>query len=54
MDVSEQVYETLLNVLEPEWNVPWVNPIFLPGNPCYDAYCGMLYQKMQNEENPGA
>ena len=42
MNIAEQVYETLSNALEPEHCVPWVEPIFLPGNPCYETYCGML------------
>jgi len=41
VDIAEQVYETLLNTLEPEYCVPWVKPVFIPGNPCYEAYCDM-------------
>ena len=90
-------YETLLNTLEAEYCLPWVEPIFVPGHPCFESYCamqsaygrlrdrlgaadeieeaeemidlllkhgkllslemfryGMLYQKMQAEEKPGA
>lgn len=97
MDIAEQVYETLLNTLDADYMLPWVDPLFVPENPCYKAYgdmhkiyekirarlnvtdedvdiekmidClllhgrllalemfryGMLYEKMQNEEKPGA
>ena len=96
MEVVQQVYETLLNALE-EDAIPWVNPIFVPENPCFESYadmlnayerlrerlqtaeedpdveeiidkllehgkllamemfsCGMRYQKMLDEEKPGA
>ena len=39
MDIAEWVYETLLNTLESEYCIPWVEPIFIPGHPCYEAYC---------------
>lgn len=41
MDIAERVYETLLNTLDSECCIPWVEPIFIPGNPCYEAYCDM-------------
>lgn len=97
MDMAERVYETLLCVLEKQYYVPWAEPVFVPGNPCFESYCdmhkayerllrrlgavdedpdaeemidcllehgrllamemfrcGMIYQKMQKEEPPGA
>ena len=96
MELAEQVYETLLNTLG-DGLIHWVRPIFVPGNPCFEAYsdmhracerlrerldaadedpdveeiiekllahgkivamemfaCGMYYQRIQNEEKPGA
>ena len=38
MDIGEQVYETLLNIVSEEHLLPWVEPVFVPGNPCYEAY----------------
>ena len=56
MDIDEQVYETLLNTLEVESALPWVMPVFVPGHPCFDAYCEMqeaydrLRQRLVAEE----
>ena len=41
MDIGEQVYETLLNIVSEEHLLPWVEPVFVPGNPCYEAYTQM-------------
>ena len=41
MDIGEQVYETLLNVVKEEYQLPWVAPIFVAGHPCFDAYSEM-------------
>ena len=41
MKITEQVYDTLMGYLIPEYRLPWVNPIFLPGHPAYDSYCRM-------------
>ena len=42
MEIEEQVYATLLKSLETESELPWVTPVFVPGHPCFDAYCDML------------
>ena len=49
MDIAEQEYETLLNTLESEYCIPWVEPIFIPGNPCHEAYCDMhsAYERLR-------
>lgn len=41
MELSEQVYETLLILREAEYCLPWVEPIFIPGHPCFEAYSDM-------------
>ena len=41
MDIGEQIYETLLNVREAECGIPWVEPIFVSGNPCFEVFCDM-------------
>lgn len=41
MEIGEQVYETLLNAVEEEYRLPWVTPVFVPGHPCFDAYCDL-------------
>ena len=35
--LPERVYDTLLDLLIPEYRVPWVEVIFAPGKPCYEA-----------------
>ena len=49
MDIEEQVYATLLKSLEEESELSWVTPIFVPGHPCFDAYCNMqaAYDRMR-------
>jgi len=49
MRISEQVYETLLNLREAEHCVPWVAPIFFQGHPCFQAYCEMekAYERLR-------
>ena len=39
--LPERVYDTLLELLIPEYRVPWVEVIFAPGKPCYEAYFDM-------------
>ena len=53
MDIEELVYETLLNTLEKESALPWVTPVFVPGHPCFDAYCDMqaAYDRLQQMLN---
>ena len=41
MSVAEDIYDTLLGNLISEEIIPWVEPIFVPGNPCYEAYTQM-------------
>jgi len=38
MEVQELVYSSLLDELAPEYKLPWVQPIFIPGHPCYEEY----------------
>ena len=49
MDIAEQVYETLLNTLDADYMLPWVDPVFVPENPCYKAYSDMhqIYEKIR-------
>ena len=49
MDIAEQVYETLLGTLVTEYSVPWVEPIFVPGYPCFEAYSNMhrAYERLR-------
>ena len=61
MDIEEQVYATLLKVLEKDAELPWVTPIFVPGHPCYESYCHMLaaYEHLRDrldvkDEDPDA
>ena len=37
-DISELVYDSLHGFLIPACHLPWVEMIFHPGHPCYDAY----------------
>lgn len=48
--IEERVYETLLNVLRPKYRLPWVEPIFVPGKPCYEAYSRMhdAYERLRD------
>lgn len=41
-EIADQVYDTLLGRLIPSCRLPWVENIFEPGKPCYEAYCQML------------
>ncbi len=41
MEIDDHVYRTLLGSLIPQYRLPWVEPIFVPGHPCYQAYCDM-------------
>lgn len=61
MELSEEVYETLLNLRETEFCVPWVEPIFFQGHPCFQEYCDMqkAYERLCSrlgitEEDPDA
>lgn len=40
-DIGETVYDSLLGQLIPACQLPWVESIFLPENPCYEEYCKM-------------
>ena len=53
MDISEQVYATLLKSLEEDSELSWVTPVFVPGHPCFDAYCKMqaAYDKLRQRLN---
>ena len=52
---AQQVYETLLNTLTAEYRIPWAEPIFVPGHPCFESYCDMhrAYERLRErlEEN---
>ena len=37
-DIAETVYESVLGLLIPACALPWVEPIFVPGHPCYEEY----------------
>ena len=49
MDMAEQIYETLNSTLKPEHCVPWVQPVFIPGHPCFETYCDMhkAYERLR-------
>ena len=40
-DIAETVYESLLGQLIPEFQLPWVENIFVPGHSCYEEYSRM-------------
>ena len=42
-------YETLLNTLESECSIPWVEPIFVPRHPCFENYRDMsnAYERLR-------
>ena len=40
--IEEQVYETLLGDLIPEYSLDWVEDIFVSGHPCHEEYGRML------------
>ncbi len=52
--ISEVVYEALLDDLIPEYALDWVNPIFVPGHPCYEEYSRMLAAYERAEDRLGA
>lgn len=71
MDIQEQVgynqpienhvLESLTGVLLPEYRLPWVENIFVPGHPCYEAYRNMhaAYSRLRirmnvEDEDPDA
>ena len=41
-DLAETVYDSLHGFLIPACQLSWVEPIFVPGHPCHDAYEQML------------
>lgn len=49
MHIEEQVYETLLNTLLKEYRLSWVEPIFVPGHPCFETYRDMhiAYERLR-------
>jgi len=58
MDIAKDVYDSLLGDLIPEYAVPWVVPIFSPGNLCFESYAEMhrayerLSERLGVEEDP--
>ena len=40
-EIAEQVYDTIVGTLTPEYGLPWVEEIFVPGHPCYEEFCRM-------------
>lgn len=40
-EIAQSVYDTLIGNPELEYALPWVEEIFIPGHPCYEAYCRM-------------
>ena len=40
--IAEQVYQTLTGQLKAQYRVPWVEPVLVPGHPCYEA-CERMY-----------
>lgn len=40
-DITETVYDSLCGQLIPEYHLPWVEDIFVPGHPCYENYAQM-------------
>ena len=41
MPVEEQVYDSLMGLLNPECALNWVEDCFIPGHPCYESYHNM-------------
>lgn len=41
-DIAETVYDALHDFLLPACQPDWVEPVFVPGHPCYEAYEQML------------
>lgn len=41
-DIAETVYDSLHGFLIPACQLSWVEPVFVPGHPCHDAYEQML------------
>lgn len=37
-EISGLVYDSLMGQLLPEYRLAWVEDIFVPGNPCFEAY----------------
>lgn len=61
VQIREQVYDTMMGQLVPEYGLSWVEDIFVPGHPCYEEYCKMrdaydrLCQRLgDREEDPDA
>lgn len=40
-ELCEQVYESLMGLLRPEYCLNWVETIVVPGQPCYEEYARM-------------
>ena len=40
--IAQQVLDSLLGHLLPEYHLNWVETIFVPGHPCYEEY-GKMY-----------
>lgn len=60
-DLAETVYESLLGLLLPDCALPWVENIFVPGQPCYEsyetmrtAYSRLLLRLEEIDEDPDA
>lgn len=59
--IENHVLESLTGVLLPEYSLPWVENIFVPGHPCYEAYHNMhvAYDRLKEkldvvDEDPDA
>lgn len=48
-EMPELVYETLCDYLIPEYRLPWVENLFLPGQPCYENYSAVsaAYERLR-------
>ena len=53
MEIQELVYSSLLDELVPEYQLPWVQPIFIPRHPCYEEYAKMHEVYMHLRERLG-
>lgn len=48
--IEEKVLMTLTGDLKAKYRLPWVEPIFVPGKPCYEAYSRMhdAYERLRD------
>ena len=54
-EIRRQVYWSLMDYLDSEYSLPWVETICVPGYPCYDLYEEMLsaYQRLRERTGAG-